>query len=334
MSQIKKMQAQNHLPHALLITGAEKVGKFQLMQEIVGRLIGDDDIIRKDLVRPDKDHPETEVIRVRRSNYQNLIYCRAFEVEKKNNKPSKNILVNQIRDFCDTLNKTADKLQIGVIFYADEMTDGATNSLLKTLEEPRKNTLIILLAHHLKNLPLTIISRCQTVHIAPDFAKTEKWLATEIGDEAANIDLKLLLENAHYAPFKALADFKSGDFVEYQKLQEMLIGIALDPHKISFLPNFKNIELKVLDCLENLLIKVIRLKVTGKNNKSALDKVIDLADLNFLLKLQNDIFQANNLAKTNVNMALLLDDILIVWSHITNLKNYPKITFDMRDVRK
>jgi DNA polymerase-3 subunit delta' len=36
------------------------------------------------------------------------------------------------------------------------MNVNAANSLLKTLEEPRKNTLIILLAHNAKSLPVTI----------------------------------------------------------------------------------------------------------------------------------------------------------------------------------
>ena len=54
-------------------------------------------------------------------------------------KVSNEIRIKQVRAFCNALNKTADDLQIGLMFYADKMNISAANSLLKTLEEPRKN---------------------------------------------------------------------------------------------------------------------------------------------------------------------------------------------------
>jgi DNA polymerase-3 subunit delta' len=99
---------------------------------------------------------------IRRSNYLNMIYCRAGELNPTTKNRSKDIRIDQVRAFCEALNKTADKLQIGVIYYADQMNVNAANSLLKTLEEPRDNTLIILLAHNAKNLPVTVVSRCPT----------------------------------------------------------------------------------------------------------------------------------------------------------------------------
>ena len=99
---------------------------------------------------------------------------------------SKDIRVDQIRAFCESLGKTAETLQIGVIFYADQMNNNAANSLLKTLEEPRKNTLIILLAHNIDRLPATILSRCQNVHINPSYEnETAQWLANQIGEDTS-----------------------------------------------------------------------------------------------------------------------------------------------------
>ena len=48
LSKLQKMIDQNHLPHALLITGSQKIGKFELMQQLVGILLKDDAIIRRD----------------------------------------------------------------------------------------------------------------------------------------------------------------------------------------------------------------------------------------------------------------------------------------------
>ncbi len=48
-----------------------------------------------------------------------------------------------------------------IIFDADKMNDEAANSLLKTLEEPNENTIIVLTTAHQEKLLPTIISRCQ-----------------------------------------------------------------------------------------------------------------------------------------------------------------------------
>jgi DNA polymerase-3 subunit delta' len=44
-AKLKQMIDQNHLPHALLITGMPQIGKFELMQQLVGVLINNDKTI-------------------------------------------------------------------------------------------------------------------------------------------------------------------------------------------------------------------------------------------------------------------------------------------------
>jgi hypothetical protein len=46
---------------------------------------------------------------------------------------------------------------------------------------------------------------------------------------------------------------------------------------------------------------------------------------NDLFKLLHDIQQAISLSITSVNIKLLLDNVLIVWSHITHLNTYLQI---------
>jgi DNA polymerase-3 subunit delta' len=212
---------QNHLPHALLITGMPQIGKFELMQQLVGVLINNDKTIKKDDVRQDLD---TSVL-IRRSNYLNMIYCRGGEINPTTKNRSKDIRVDQIRKFCEALGKTANELQIGVIFYADQMNVNAANSLLKTLEEPRKNTLIILLAHNAKSLPITIVSRCQSIHISPAYDQaTQTWVEQHI-DHHEDFDIPHLLEAAHGVPFKVLDEVSGDRFIHYQKWQNQLLNI-------------------------------------------------------------------------------------------------------------
>lgn len=64
-----------------------------------------------------------------------------------------------------------------VIDPADAMTNSAANSLLKTLEEPSGNTLMILIADRKGRLPATIFSRCQRIDIpAPAEDEALRWL--------------------------------------------------------------------------------------------------------------------------------------------------------------
>ena len=62
-----------------------------------------------------------------------------------------------------------------------------------------------------------------------------------------------------------------------------------------------------------------------------LNKVVNKASLGNLFRLLDDISRSISLAQDPVNMTLLLDNVLIVWSHITHLKQYPIIT-NLREV--
>jgi DNA polymerase-3 subunit delta' len=57
------------------------------------------------------------------------------------------------------------------------MTDSAANSLLKTLEEPPGDALLLLIADRMGTLPATILSRCQRLTIAtPPESVSLAWL--------------------------------------------------------------------------------------------------------------------------------------------------------------
>ena len=326
---LEQMIDQNHLPHALLITGCEEMGKFELMQELVSTLTGQKEKIQRDNIKQDIEYPAL----IRRSNYQNMIYCRAGEINENTKNISKEIRIDQIRAFCDALNKTSDDLQIGVIFYADQMNVSAANSLLKTLEEPRVNTLIILLAHDAKNLPATVVSRCQSVHISPSYdQQTQDWLLEHISKtQKADFDVKKLLENTHGVPFKVLKELSNDDYIHYQNWQNQLLDIAIHPTKINQLNDFDGNENGVLNCLQNIVIEGIKLKILEKEGGLVeLNDIVSKVKSAWLFKILDDIYFAISLLKTTVNARLLLDNILIVWSHITHLKQYPQITYPQR----
>ncbi len=55
------------------------------------------------------------------------------------------------------------QVKVGIIWEAQKLTPEAQNSLLKTLEEPQHNTLIVLVTSNISALLSTILSRCQLI---------------------------------------------------------------------------------------------------------------------------------------------------------------------------
>lgn len=80
-----------------------------------------------------------------------------------------NIRINSIRDLVSKiyLSAPAGKIKVFLISEADKMKQEASNALLKILEEPPKNSVIILTTSKVNSLPQTIIGRCQRVHFEP-----------------------------------------------------------------------------------------------------------------------------------------------------------------------
>ena len=74
--------------------------------------------------------------------------------------------------------------KVVIINPAELMTYPAMNSLLKILEEPPEDTLIILISESIKKLPQTIVSRTQIRKIKnPSFNQSLNWLSG-FGDES------------------------------------------------------------------------------------------------------------------------------------------------------
>ena len=79
------------------------------------------------------------------------------------------IKINSIRDIRreSSLSTFSHRRRVIIISRADEMGDAAANTLLKTLEEPSGNTMLILTTSHRDSLMPTILSRCQVVQFDP-----------------------------------------------------------------------------------------------------------------------------------------------------------------------
>lgn len=82
---------------------------------------------------------------------------------------SRQIKIDQIRELeRDIILKPYEaRYKVYIIVEAELMNSEAANSFLKTLEEPPDKSLIVLIVERPKDLPMTIVSRCQLIRLNP-----------------------------------------------------------------------------------------------------------------------------------------------------------------------
>ena len=96
--------------------------------------------------------------------------------------------VDEIRRLADFFGMTsgAGGWRVAIVDTADDMNDNAANALLKMLEEPPADAMLLLLSNTPGRLLPTIRSRCQRLDLRPlDDATMEKALAQHLPDMTA-----------------------------------------------------------------------------------------------------------------------------------------------------
>lgn len=234
------------------------------------------------------------------------------------------ILIDQIRELCRALGlkSHAGGYKVAILSPAEQMNTAAANSLLKTLEEPTDNTVLILITEQPARLPATIRSRCQQVRFpAPAREEGRAWLETQLGTDMA--EAGLLLRLAEGAPLQALALGRSGTLKERHGWLDQLIALRKgqqDPVRIAA-EWAEDTQLRPLYWFGGFIADLVRLH----QGDAISIKNIDLLDkLNILLALLSTAESHSLLSRlwrdyrlaqqTSVNRPLLMEDVLIGWT--------------------
>jgi DNA polymerase-3 subunit delta' len=183
--------AGGRMPHALLLHGADGLGKERFVATLAAALL---------CGRPTLDLAPcrecAECLLSRAGSHPDLHWLRVPEDRKS-------IGVDAVRDACEQLGMTSLRggYRVAIVAGADLMTTSAQNAFLKTLEEPAPRTLLVLATARPSRLVATLRSRCQRVEIArPAAADGLAWLRTELGVDPP----RDLLALAGGAPLRAL----------------------------------------------------------------------------------------------------------------------------------
>jgi len=301
--------AQGRLPHALLITGLQGLGKGVLAEVIAAQLLctsatretGPCGCCAACAQLKAGSHPD--YIRIQLEEDASVIK------------------VDQIRLLAEKLSFSSHQggYKVAVLNPAGTMNINAANSLLKTLEEPSDNTVLILVCERPSQLSPTVRSRCQQLRVeVPGQDIALQWLAGQGIAGGAETCLKM----AHGAPLAALQQAQADSSEARREHFDSLVGILegrANPLVVAQSWS-SEADLQGVRWMREWLMDLVRIAMTGQTSavRSAdlLDGLVRLARRldSKVLFVQLEGINRTLAATASLNRQLLTEDILLAWA--------------------
>jgi DNA polymerase-3 subunit delta' len=311
------------LPHAVLLQGAQGIGKLDLALQFANSLLcrqpGDDGSPcgTCDACRwfEQESHPDFRLV-------QPDALAASDEGEEKagGKKPSREISVDQIRDLAAFANLSAHcgGHRIIVVYPAESMNNNAANSLLKTLEEPTEHLLFLLVTHKPQQLLPTILSRCLCLALpTPNRDLGSEWLAG-LGIQ----NPESALAQSGFAPLQALEWVQSGEGAEERSL---LLAAIKQPNRMDALALAESLQrgipVHIIHCLQQWTHDLVSAKLAGAvryfpEQSDALQKLAHGISMQALLRFQKELQEARRAAYHPLNPKLFLESLLISYRQL------------------
>jgi DNA polymerase-3 subunit delta' len=162
---LKSATLRNRLSHAYLFSGKEGIGK-RTIAEVFAKALNCEfrQSFKQEVMISADDFDSCDrcssCIKANRHRHSDIVSIKA---------DGQFIKIKEIREIQEqmTFAPIEGGKRIFIVPDADKMNHISANALLKTLEEPSRSNILILITSSPQELPVTIVSRCQTVRFNP-----------------------------------------------------------------------------------------------------------------------------------------------------------------------
>jgi DNA polymerase-3 subunit delta' len=231
---------------------------------------------------------------------------------------SKEIRIDQVREMVGelALSSHGGARKLAILAPAERLNRNAANSLLKTLEEPTRGTLLLLVAAEPGRLPATVLSRCTRIVVpTPDRDATLAWLQA---NGAAGVDWPAVLAAVGDRPLAALAADPAAAASlagEVRATLDAAAGGQLDPVATAERWS-RDGHAQRLDCIENWITERVRAAARQGAGPAEMRAGAHLPapgvalNIRALFEALDLVREARGLAETTVNKSLVLERLL------------------------
>jgi len=291
---------QDRLAHALLLSGPPDLGKVSLARGFVASALCLEGTYpacgscRSCALDASGAHPDRHIV--------------TFEEHPRTGDLRKELVIDQVRRLFASLclTNSVSRRKAALVYPVETMNKHTSNALLKTLEEPPGDALIMLVSNAPSRLSATIRSRCQRLDVRmPGHADALAWMRSQNIGEASG-QAELALEAAAGSPLRALRLIETGDVDAYARLNASLEGLLDGRVPVSGVLD----EVAKADPLD--LWSWLSLRAAEETRKRSRDG----AAAKSAADLQAEADRNRRLASTPVRKDLLLRDWLIQWSRL------------------
>lgn len=252
------------LPNALLIKGAQGIGKMDMALSFAQSLLCETPSASgMPCCQCDSCHWFEQGSHPDFRSVQPDALSNIEDIKEGGKKPSREISVDQIRALANFANLSAHRggYRIVLVHPAESMNNNSANALLKTLEEPTEKLLFLLVTHKPQQLLPTILSRCLSLSInTPDRQAGIAWLKQQ-----GVVNPENALAQSGFAPLQALHWAEEGEGTEDINV---LLSAIQRPAQMDALALADKLQrsapVQVVHCLQQWCYDLASAKLTGQ----------------------------------------------------------------------
>lgn len=312
--QLQSQKAGGKLPHALLFAGPAGLGKYEFAIDFAKSILCGNPQdngaacghCRSCIKFAADTHPDSYLITPEETGKQ--------------------IKIDQIRELITQFSLASHQggYRATIISPAENMTLAASNSLLKTLEEPPANTLLMLVTARPNSLPATILSRCQRLKFAaPDRTQAYDWLKNT--QNLSDPDVTSALAVANNSPLKAISYLDNEQPGLRNELFSSFCEVLKGKSALQVIkPWLKPALAEPINWVYSWVCDLIRIKsgfescLVNEDLSMDLHNLAQLVDLEGLFGFQDELVVALRSQRAAFNVQLQYESLLLDWGTLNH----------------